>query len=82
MKSKTPSRSTKTLANDFHTGKIRGEKGAFKNLRLIGIGGSTLGPQFDANVLGDMNYDNILSYILVSIDNTLSSQVSLVGKTA
>ncbi len=30
---------------------IRGAKGRFKNLLVIGIGGSALGPQFVANAL-------------------------------
>src|SRR5262245_59493252 len=36
----------KKFAAAVHTGAIRGAKGAFKNVLVIGIGGSALGPQF------------------------------------
>src|ERR1700751_4159618 len=42
----------KEFAREVHEGKIEGERGSFKNLLLIGIGGSALGPQFVANALG------------------------------
>src|SRR5436853_1160207 len=38
----------KSFAADVHAGKIRGEKSAFKNVLVVGIGGSALGPQFVA----------------------------------
>src|SRR5258707_936588 len=41
--------SIKTFAAAVHDGTVRGSKGAFKNLLLIGIGGSALGPRFVAN---------------------------------
>lgn len=42
----------KAFAADVRDGRIRGEKGVFKNVLLIGIGGSALGPQFVSNALG------------------------------
>ena len=42
----------KAFAAEVHSAKRQGEKGPFKNLLLIGIGGSALGPQFVANALG------------------------------
>src|SRR5438874_755332 len=43
----------KEFAADVHSGKIAPQKGAhFKDVLLIGIGGSALGPQFIADALG------------------------------
>jgi glucose-6-phosphate isomerase len=36
----------KAFAADVHAGKIRGADGTFKNILVVGIGGSALGPQF------------------------------------
>ena len=41
----------KDFARQVHAGAIRGARGPFKNLLVIGIGGSALGPQFVANAL-------------------------------
>ena len=57
----------KAFAQQVHQGKIRGEKGAFKNLLLIGIGGSALGPQFISNALSNPGIDGIRPFFL---DNT------------
>ena len=46
-------RKIKKFAVDVHSGSIAGEKGKkFKNLLVVGIGGSALGPQFVAKALG------------------------------
>ena len=42
----------KTFAKAVHAGEVAGTKGAFKNVLIIGIGGSALGPQFVAHALG------------------------------
>ncbi len=42
----------KDFAGQVHAGAIRGAGGPFKNLLVIGIGGSALGPQFVANAIG------------------------------
>src|SRR5215510_12024192 len=42
----------KAFAAQVHEGTIRGARGPFKNLLVIGIGGSALGPQFVSHALG------------------------------
>ncbi len=59
--------SIKEFATQVHVGKIRGANGAFKNLLLIGIGGSALGPQFVAHALGHPAKDKMR---LFTFDNT------------
>src|SRR6266571_9414042 len=36
----------KSFTQDVHSGRVQGGGGPFKNILLIGIGGSALGPQF------------------------------------
>lgn len=57
----------KTFAAQVHAGKIRGATGPFKNLLLIGIGGSALGPQFVASALGHAATDKLTPFFF---DNT------------
>lgn len=57
----------KDFARQVHAGTIRGERGPFKNLLVIGIGGSALGPQFVANALSQPATDKLSPY---SFDNT------------
>ena len=57
----------KDFAAQVHAGKIMGPKGGFKNLLLIGIGGSALGPQFVAHALGHPAKDKLR---LFTFDNT------------
>jgi glucose-6-phosphate isomerase len=59
--------SIKDFAAQVHAGTIRGSAGAFKNLLLIGIGGSALGPQFVANALGHPSTDKLSVFFF---DNT------------
>lgn len=59
--------SIKDFAAQIHGGKIRAPQGAFKNLLLIGIGGSALGPQFVAHALGHPTRDKMR---LFTFDNT------------
>ena len=49
----------KDFARQVHAGVIRGERGPFKNLLVIGIGGSALGPQFVANALSQPATDKM-----------------------
>lgn len=57
----------KSFAARVHEGSIRGEKGrAFINYLVIGIGGSSLGPRFLADALGN-GEDKLKGYF---IDNT------------
>ncbi len=57
----------KEFAAQVHTGKIHGANGPFKNLLVIGIGGSALGPQFVARALGQPGADKLSIYFF---DNT------------
>jgi glucose-6-phosphate isomerase len=55
------------FAAKVHSGSIKGSKGPFKNLLLIGIGGSALGPQFVSHALRDPAKDKLR---LFTFDNT------------
>lgn len=58
----------KNFAGQIHQGKIAPERGGkFKNLLLIGIGGSALGPEFVAHALSDPHQDKLTPYFF---DNT------------
>ena len=67
----------KDFAAQIHGGKLQGAAGPFRNLLLIGIGGSALGPQFVANALSQPVADKLLIYFFDNtdpdgMDNTLS----------
>ena len=80
----------KVFATDIHSGKIVAEKKKpFKNILVIGIGGSALGPQFIANALGQPNdkmkpyfFDNTdpdgMDYVLGDIGDALNETLTLV----
>lgn len=57
----------KFFANEVHSGARQGERGTFRNLLVIGIGGSALGPQFVAHALGHPGTDRLEPYFF---DNT------------
>ena len=57
----------KGFAAEVHAGKVTGAGGAFKNLLVIGIGGSALGPQFVAHALGRPGADKLRPFFF---DNT------------
>lgn len=57
----------KEFAAKVHNGEIKGKNGAFKNVLVIGIGGSALGPQFVAQALGTPGKDKLTPYFM---DNT------------
>ncbi|HMJ89421.1 MAG TPA: hypothetical protein VK530_06375, partial [Candidatus Acidoferrum sp.] len=57
----------KTFANEVHTGQVSGKAGPFKNVLLIGIGGSALGPQFVSHALGHPKRDKMRMFFF---DNT------------
>ncbi len=57
----------KKFAAEVHQGKIKGAGGKFKNVLIIGIGGSALGPQFVASALGNPGADKIKPFFF---DNT------------
>jgi glucose-6-phosphate isomerase len=57
----------KAFAAEVHSGKVVGAKGPFKNVLVIGIGGSALGPQFVAGALGQPATDKLSVFFF---DNT------------
>jgi glucose-6-phosphate isomerase len=69
-----------------HAGQTAGAKGAFKNVLVIGIGGSALGPQFVANALGHPKTDKMGVYFFDNtdpdgIDRTLARLDGQLGVT-
>jgi len=67
----------KDFASHLRSGYVRGEKGPFKKVLLIVIGGSAPGPQFVANALGSAATDEMAMYCfgnteLGDTDNVLS----------
>lgn len=57
----------KSFARAVHAGTVCGRDGSFRNLLVIGIGGSALGPQMVAHALGDPDSDRMSPYFF---DNT------------
>jgi len=57
----------KAFAADVHSGTVQGSAGPFRNLLLVGIGGSALGPQFVSHALGNPKTDKLR---LFTFDNT------------
>jgi len=57
----------KAFTHKVHSGQLRGEKGGFRNLIVIGIGGSALGPLFVSSALKHPDTDKLSFFIL---DNT------------
>ena len=47
------------FASAVHSAQVKGTSGPFKNVLVIGIGGSALGPQFVANALGHPKTDKM-----------------------
>ncbi|CAA6676989.1 MULTISPECIES: glucose-6-phosphate isomerase [unclassified Lentimonas] len=76
----------KKIAADVHSGAIKGANGAFKNLLVIGIGGSALGPQFVADALGGPKTDKIKLFFFDNtdpngLDRTLDALDGQLGET-
>ncbi len=59
--------SLKRFTRAVHSGRLRGASGPFRNVLVIGIGGSALGPQFVAKALGDARTDRMKPWFF---DNT------------
>ena len=57
----------KTFVHEVHSGARQGERGVFRKVLVIGIGGSALGPQFVANALSHPGTDKLVPYFF---DNT------------
>jgi glucose-6-phosphate isomerase len=76
----------KAFAAQVHSGAIAGAKGPFKNLLVIGIGGSALGPQFVSHALGQPTTDKLAIYFFDNtdpdgMDKVLSEIVTELGQT-
>lgn len=76
----------KDFASAVHSGKVRGQKGRFEHLLVIGIGGSALGPQFVANALGHPATDRITPHFFDNtdpdgIDRVLAGLKGQLGRT-
>lgn len=87
----------KSFAAEVHEGKLKGAKGEFKHVLVIGIGGSALGPQFVANALGhpltdklEVHFfdntdpdgmDQVLGGIITELGQTLCLVISKSGGT-
>ena len=76
----------KDFAAQVHRGAIKGSTGAFKNLLIIGIGGSALGPQFVSQALGCPKIDTMEVFFFDNtdpdgIDLTLSKLDGKLGET-
>ena len=74
------------FAADVHAGKIRGAKGPFTNVLLIGIGGSALGPQFVSNALGHPKTDKMKVFFFDNtepdgMDKVLAQLEGVLGQT-
>lgn len=80
----------RTFAADVHSGKIRGPKGSFSRLLVVGIGGSALGPQLVNQALGRPGKDKMevyffdntdpdgMDYVLAQLDGRLAETLVLV----
>jgi glucose-6-phosphate isomerase len=76
----------KRIAADVHNGVLKGANGAFKNLLVIGIGGSALGPQFVADALGGPKTDKLKLFFFDNtdpdgLDRTLDALDGQLGET-
>lgn len=76
----------KAFAAAVHEGKVKGAKGPFKNVLVIGIGGSALGPQFLSHALGDSRADKLKLFFFDNtdpdgMDNTLGQIEGELGQT-
>ena len=75
-----------SIVEKVHSGSCAGENGTFKNLLIIGIGGSALGPQFVADALGGPKKDRINTFYFDNtdpdgMDRTLDALESQLGQT-
>lgn len=60
--------SVKAFAREVHAGEVCGANGPFRNILLIGIGGSALGPQFVSKALGHPTRDRMAIYFSENTD--------------
>jgi glucose-6-phosphate isomerase len=73
------------FTNRVHAGKLRGQRGRFRRILLIGIGGSALGPQFVSQALGQAKERMHIHFLDNTdpdgIDRTLSAIRHDLGRT-
>ena len=67
-----------TFVKKIHNGQLQGFSGSFKNILLIGIGGSALGPQFVSNALGNLEKNKMSLYFF---DNTDPDGMDIIFKS-
>jgi glucose-6-phosphate isomerase len=83
---KTTLAKVKSFAQKVHDEEIKGSKGPFKHILLVGIGGSALGPQFVSSALGNQKSDKLSIYFFDNtdpdgMDRTLAQIGSRLGQT-
>ncbi|MFP4166241.1 MAG: glucose-6-phosphate isomerase [Opitutales bacterium] len=76
----------RSIAADVHNGSLQGAEGPFRNLLVIGIGGSALGPQFVADALGGPELDRLQPHFFDNtdpdgMDRTLAQLEGRLGRT-
>jgi len=76
----------KEITAKVHNGSLKGAAGPFKNLLVIGIGGSALGPQFVADALGSPKSDKLKLFFFDNtdpdgLDRTLEALEGQLGET-
>ena len=74
------------FADAVHSGQIHGARGPFKNILVIGIGGSALGPQFVSHALSQPTVDKMDLYFFDNtdpdgMDQVLSRIITELGQT-
>ena len=79
-------KSIKSFVAEIHGGKLKGARGPFRNVLIIGIGGSALGPQFVAKALGNPVNDKLKLHFFDNtdpdgIDKTLAELGDGLGQT-
>ena len=76
----------KAFTQKVHAGEIKGATGAFRNVLVIGIGGSALGPQFVSQALGHPKTDKMAVFFFDNTDpdgmaRTLAELEGRLGET-
>ena len=74
------------FVGEVHGGRIQGARGEFRNVLVIGIGGSALGPQFVAHALGHPLTDKLHPVFFDNtdpdgMDKALASVITELGQT-
>jgi len=71
----------KDFAGRIHSGAVKGTGGEFKNILVIGIGGSALGPQFAAQAPGNPRKDKLKLFFFDSTDpEGVNNTLAAIGK--